>query len=76
MEAIDEEFKGIELSVIYPNSREGALWSKLRRLLVKYLLGDREGFTIVGPATIIKEIKRDPGKIQLFTNEYKEKKKK
>jgi len=39
----------------------------LRKNLVEFLLGDRQGLTIVGPATIVKEIKQDPDKIQLFT---------
>ena len=30
------------------------------------MLGNRIGFTIIGPATIVREIKQDPGKIQLF----------
>ena len=67
MESIDQEFKGIELSVIYPDNKETAFWNRMKRLFIKMFLGDREGFTIVGPATVVKEIKRDPGKIQLFT---------
>ncbi|MBT4351565.1 DUF2073 domain-containing protein [archaeon] len=67
MESIDDDFKGIELAVIYPNNKQAELWSRLKSYLIKVMLGDREGFTIVGPATVVKEIKRDPGKIQLFT---------
>ena len=69
MEAINEEFKGIELSVIYPESKDDALANKLRKLVINLLFGDRQGFTIIGPASIIKEIKQDPDKIQLLTNE-------
>jgi len=32
--------------------------------------------TIIGPASIVKEIKKDPDKIQLLTNEKKSKKSK
>ncbi len=38
------------------------------------VLGDRQGMTIIGPANVVKEIKQDPDKIQLFTKEYVEKK--
>jgi len=31
------------------------------------LLGNRSGLTIIGPANVVKEIKQDPDKIQLFT---------
>ena len=40
-------------------------------MLVKVFMGDRDGLTIIGPATIIKEIKRNPDKIELFTHNLK-----
>ncbi len=68
MESIDEQFKGIELAVSTPKKRSQEEWhEKARRMMVNYLLGDRSGFTIIGPATIIKEIKKNPDKIELFT---------
>ncbi|NTV24518.1 MAG: DUF2073 domain-containing protein [Nanoarchaeota archaeon] len=69
MEAIDEKFTGIELGVIYPGKEDKSLGKRLHKLLVKLLLGNREGFTIIGPANVIKEIKKDPDKIQLYTKE-------
>ncbi len=44
--------------------------------MINMLMGDRMGFTIIGPATIIKQIKKDPDKIELFTKDIKKKKKK
>lgn len=76
MEEIDEDFKGIELGVIYPNRDNLPFFNKLKKKFVDILLGDRKGLTIVGPATIVKEIKQDPDKIQLFTELGKEPKKK
>lgn len=67
MENVSKNFKGIELCTIYPESKNDRLWNNLRNLLVKFLMGTREGLTIIGPATIIKEIKRNPDKIELFT---------
>lgn len=75
MEAIDEKFKGVEVSVIYPTSKTTDLLKKAKSGLANLLLGDRQGLTIIGPATIIKEIKRDPDKIQLLTEESKAPKK-
>lgn len=71
MEEIDEKFKGIELSVIYPDKKNVAFFSKLRGLFINMLLGDRNGFTIIGPASVVKEIKQDPDKIQLLTVDKK-----
>jgi len=34
--------------------------------LAKSLVGDSSALTVVGPASIIKEIKRDPKKIELM----------
>ena len=73
MEAISDKFTGIELGVIRPEDK--TLYTRLRTLIVRLLLGAREGFTIIGPANVIKEIKKDPDKIQLFTKDTKKKKK-
>jgi len=67
MENVSKTFKGIELCTIYPEAKNDKLWNNLRNLLVKFLMGTREGLTIIGPATIIKEIKRNPDKIELLT---------
>lgn len=69
MESIDEKFTGIELGVVYPEGKDKGFYKTIQRFLVKVLLGDRVGFTIIGPANIIKEIKKDPDKIQLFTKD-------
>jgi len=69
MEEIDKDFKGIELSVIYPDKKEGDLFRKIKRNFVSMLLGDRQGLTIIGPASVVREIKKDPDKIQLFTED-------
>lgn len=73
MEEINAEFKGIELAVIYPESHNAAFFQKMRQTFINMLLGDRQGLTIVGPASIVKEIKKDPNKIQLFTDDVKHK---
>jgi hypothetical protein len=72
MEEISDEFKGIELGVIYPSKSNLPFFNKIRRSFVDMLLGDRKGLTIIGPATIVKEIKQDPDKIQLFTESFSE----
>lgn len=71
MEEIDEKFTGIELSVIYPEAKDLALGRKIKQLFVNLMLGNRRGMTIIGPANIVKEIKQDPDKIQLFMKDVK-----
>lgn len=69
MEEIDDEFKGIELAIIDPKSSSLKGFSKFKVALAQKLLGNRQGMTIIGPANIVTEIKRDPNKIQLFTEQ-------
>lgn len=75
MEEIDSKFKGIELAVINPENKDRAFFKRVKKNFVSMLLGDRQGFTIIGPAAVVKEIKKDPDKIQLLTKESKKKKK-
>lgn len=74
MEEIDNKFKGIEISNIYPESKDIAMVNKWKSRFINMILGDRKGFTIIGPASIVKEIKQDPDKIQLFTTDDARKK--
>ncbi|MBI5797849.1 DUF2073 domain-containing protein [Candidatus Woesearchaeota archaeon] len=67
MEEVNKEFKGIELCTVYPTP-EKKVGTQIKQAMVKFLVGDREGLTIIGPATIIKEIKRNPDKIELLTH--------
>ena len=62
------DFKGIELAVIAGNSRE-SIFGKMKKGIANVLAGgDFSSITIMGPATIVKEIKRNPKKIELFLN--------
>ena len=64
MESIDKRFKGIEIAGIIPNNK--LLIDKIRKEVARVILGRDEGLTIIGPATIVKEIKRNPNKIDLL----------
>ena len=76
MEEFGDKFKGIELAVINPKDKDTVGMKKVRNNFFGFLLGDRQGLTIIGPASIVTEIKKDPEKIELFTKEIKKKKKK
>jgi len=39
---------------------------KIKHHVAKRLVGDNSALTIIGPATVIKEIKRDPKKLELM----------
>lgn len=75
MEEINKEFKGIELAVIDPRDRVKDGMQRFKYDVVNLLMGQRSGMTIIGSANVVKKIKRDPSKIELFTKEVKKKKK-
>jgi len=75
MEEINSEFKGIELAVINPLENKAGGIFKIRNDMISVLLGDRHGLTVVGPASIVKSIRKDPHKIELLTKESKAPKK-
>jgi len=61
-----KDFKGIELAVIGGNGDDSIL-DRMRSGIIKALSkGDLGAMTIIGPATIVKEIKRNPRKIELL----------
>lgn len=58
-------FRGVELAVI--SSGNEGFFGKVRNNLVSAIAGgDIGAVTIIGPATIVKEIKRNPKKIELL----------
>ncbi len=69
MEEISGKFKGIEISVVYPDKNKSDFLQKLKSTMAGVLLGDREGMTIIGPASIVKKIEKNPNKIELFTRD-------
>ena len=61
-----KNFKGIELAVIEPNLKSEGFVTKLKYNVAKRLVGDNSALTVIGPATVVKEIKRDPKKLEVM----------
>jgi len=67
MKNINESFKGIEPAIFYPEiKKEGSIFKYLKEKIIDMFLSDRQGLTLIGPATIVKEIRQDPDKLQLY----------
>src|SRR3989338_11696772 len=60
MEEVGRKFKGIEIASIVPDKKSMGFSDIFKRDLAKILLGKDDGVTIIGPATIVKEIKKNP----------------
>ena len=72
MEEINKEFKGIELAVIDPTKSSRSTFIES---LASMMLGNRVGMTIIGPANLVKSIRKDPDKIELFMEDRRRRRK-
>ena len=61
-----KSFKGIELAVIEPDQGNESILMKIRKGIAKTLVGHHNALTIIGPASIVKEIKKDPKKLEVL----------
>jgi len=61
-----KDFRGIELAVIEADMRGKPLLHKMKHGIAKRLVGDNSALTVIGPATVVKEIKRDPKKLEVM----------
>ena len=59
-------FKGVELAVISQDSGEKTVIDKVKFGLAKALVGQQDALTIIGPASIVKEMKKDPKKLEVM----------
>lgn len=61
-------FKGIELAVISPNQDDRSVMNKIKYGIANALVGQMDALTIIGPASVIKEMKKDPKKLEILMN--------
>ena len=59
-------FKGVELAVITQDSEDKSVFDKLKFGIAKALIGQQDALTIIGPASIVKEMKKDPKKLEVM----------
>jgi len=59
-------FKGVELAVIAQDKEDLGFMNKMKFGLAKALTGQQNALTIIGPATIVKEMKKDPKKLEVM----------
>ncbi len=60
MKQVDKNFPGIEVATL------GSAAFDIKTHLVKLLGGRTSGLTVVGPSTIVKQIKKDPNRLNLL----------
>lgn len=61
-----KNFKGVELAVIDPDYGRPSFMRKMKTGLAKSLTGHTSSLTVIGPASVVKDIKRDPSKLEVM----------
>jgi len=61
-----KNFKGVELAVITGNEEDQTFFDKFRFGLAKFISGQQNAITIIGPASVVKEMKKDPKKLEVM----------
>lgn len=64
MDEFNFKFKGIEIETIHYQA--DSFFDKVKLSFVKMLYKNRVGLTIIGPASIVKEIKKDPNHLRIY----------
>ncbi len=59
-------FQGIEIAAISGENEHQGLFNKVRHNIAKILVGEQDAITIIGPASVVKDITRDPKKMEMM----------
>jgi hypothetical protein len=59
-------FRGIEIETLHSTEQNSNLMRSIKSKLAKVLIGDSNTLTIIGPASLVKEIKKDPKKLEFM----------
>jgi hypothetical protein len=58
-------FQGVELATIQPEKQRD-FWEIAKNRIAQALVGHRDALTVIGPASVVKDIRKDPRKIDLL----------
>lgn len=58
-------FQGVEISTL-SGETDQSLFNKVRHNIARVLVGEQDSITLIGPASVVKEMKKDPKKIELM----------
>lgn len=60
-----KNFQGVEISTL-SGEINGGLFDRIRHNIARILVGEQDAITLIGPASFVKDIKKDPKKIELM----------
>ena len=61
-----EGFQGIEIATLSGEEGYESVFNRIRKNIARILVGEQDKVTIIGPANIVKDMTRDPSKIELM----------
>ena len=59
-------FAGVEIASLSGDSENRSLFDSVRYNIAKILIGEQDAITVIGPASIVGEMKKDPKKVELM----------
>ncbi len=59
-------FAGIEIASLSGENENRSLFEGVRRNIAKILVGEQDAITVIGPASVVKEMTKDPKKVELM----------
>lgn len=66
MKRIDTGFSGIELSSFDFMEQDASGFRKIKNAIIEKVVGKKRGMTIIGPAKVVRKIKKNPEEVLLY----------
>ena len=60
------DFAGVEIATLSGQDENRSLFEGVRRNIARILVGEQDAITIIGPASVVGEMKKDPKKVELM----------
>ena len=66
MKKVSERFSGVEMSSVELGEKAENVLGMVKNALLERVLGKKRGMTIIGPAKIVRKIKKNPEELLLY----------
>jgi hypothetical protein len=66
MRKVSDRFSGVEMSSLEMGSKAANVLGMIRNALIERILGKKRGITIIGPAKVVRKIKKNPEDLLLY----------
>jgi len=67
MRKISSKFTGIELNSLEVSATSAAVVDRFRGMLLERMTGKKRGLTVIGPSKVVREIRKNPEELLLYT---------